>query len=118
MSIEIGKRVLQIRQSMNLNQRDFASLLGVSTGGVSQVESGKAMPGGDFLLKIHQALGVDITWLLTGMSTNPKSVFTPSLPPDKQALVDAYDSMSSENKRAILQIGSSLSQSKSDREAG
>lgn len=26
------------------------------------------MPGGDFLLRIHQEFGVDVTWLLTGVS--------------------------------------------------
>lgn len=66
MSIDIGVRIRQIRMNAKLNQRDFASRLRISTGGISQIESGKVMPGGDFLLRIHQEFNVDITYLLTG----------------------------------------------------
>lgn len=69
MSIEIGERVKQVRGT--LNQRDFAEKLGVSKGSISQIEQGKAMPGGEFLLRIHAAFGVDVTWLLTGMGSQP-----------------------------------------------
>ena len=68
MSIEVGARVQQVRRNANLSQRDFATRLDISSGGISQIESGKTMPGGDFLLRIHQEFGVDVTWLLTGMS--------------------------------------------------
>lgn len=112
MSIEIGNRVRQIRANTGLNQREFASRLGISSGGISQIESGKAMPGGDFLLRIHQEFSVDITWLLTGMSVTEPKVNPTELPKEKQALLDAFDGMSEENKRALLQIGKSLSQSK------
>lgn len=112
MSIEIGNRVRQIRTNAELNQREFASRLGISSGGISQIESGKAMPGGDFLLRIHQEFGVDITWLLTGMSMNALESPLAELPKEKQALLDAFDGMSEEDKRAILQIGESLSQPK------
>lgn len=112
MSIEIGNRVRQVRVNAGLNQRDFASRLGISSGGISQIESGKAMPGGDFLLRIHQEFSVDITWLLSGVSMSGPVLAPPEYPKEKQALLDAFDGMSDENKRALLQIGESLSQPK------
>jgi len=74
MSKEVGGRVLAVRTSAGLNQRDFAAQLGTSSGGISQIESGKTMPGGDFLLRLHENFDVDVTWLLTGQRN-------PSLPP-------------------------------------
>lgn len=112
MEIEIGNRVRQVRTKAGLNQRDFATQLGISSGGISQIESGKAMPGGYFLLRIHQAFSVDITWLLSGMSINKPDTSLMGLTQDKQALLDAYDGMSNENKRVLLQIGEVLSQLK------
>lgn|SRR5690554_4381763 len=85
MSINIGERVKHVRGGMN--QRAFAEKLGVSNGSISQIEQGKAMPSGEFLLRIHQEFNVDITWLLTGMSNSPPA---PRLAPDEAALLDNY----------------------------
>jgi len=82
MSKEIGERVLAVRTNAGLNQRDFAAQLGTSSGGISQIESGKTMPGGDFLLRLHEKFDVDVTYILTGQRTptSPLSV-VPSPPP-------------------------------------
>lgn len=85
MSISIGERVKHVRGEMN--QRSFAERLGVSNGSISQIEQGKAMPSGEFLLRVHQEFGVDVTWLLTGMSN---STPVPALAPDEAALLDNY----------------------------
>src|SRR5574343_158418 len=93
MSIDVGRRVQQIRAGAGLNQRDFAVRLGISSGGISQIESGKAMPGGEFLLRVHQEFGVDVTWLLTGVSSGGGKVHdeTPALTPRQAALLNNYD---------------------------
>ena len=101
MSKEVGARVFHVRQEANLNQRDFATRLGISSGGVSQIESGKAMPGGDFLLKIHQEFGVDVTWLLTGMSAIGATPTAPSLARDEEILLDNYRNLPADAKAAI-----------------
>lgn len=84
MSAEVGRRVQQVRADAQLNQREFASRLGTSSGGVSQIESGKTMPGGDFLLRIHREFGADVTWLLTGAigGTIPQAVAEVELLPE------------------------------------
>lgn len=78
----------QVRAAAQLNQREFAARLGISSGGISQIESGKAMPGGDFLLGVHKEFGVDINWLLTGMSTAPAP--PPPLPEGDRILLDNF----------------------------
>ncbi|WP_052702410.1 helix-turn-helix transcriptional regulator [Marinomonas sp. S3726] len=70
MSKEIGDRVKKVRG--DLNQREFAQRLTVSNGSVSQIEQGKAIPSGDFLLKLNKEFEVDITWVLTGLGLSPE----------------------------------------------
>ena len=107
MSKEVGARVQQVRSQAEMNQREFASRLGISSGGISQIESGKTMPGGDFLLKIHQEFGIDVTWLLTGLSTGGAAVVPVAAPvgptPSRRALAvaDYFDNTSEEGKKII-----------------
>jgi len=75
------------------------------------------MPGGDFLLRIHEKFGVDVTWLLTGQrtpSTPPLSV-APSPPvtpssssptPEEAALLADYRT-TDEQGRAIIRATAS-----------
>lgn len=97
MGSSIGERVKQVRGA--LNQRDFAELLGVAKGSISQIEQGKAMPSGDFLLKIKQALDVDMNWLLTGMGSAGLI-----LNPRETALLDNYRHSSQEGQDAIEKV--------------
>ncbi|EKT7903999.1 TPA: helix-turn-helix transcriptional regulator [Klebsiella pneumoniae] len=118
MSNSIGERVVSIRKKADLNQRDFAARLGISNGGISQIENGKAMPGGDFLLRIHQEFGVDITWLLTGVSNHAQVNEVQPMSPEKKELLDAFDGMTPEQRRAILEVGKGLAQPKPSKFAG
>lgn len=112
MSKEIGMRVQQLRTDTKLNQRDFAARLGISSGGISQIESGKTMPGGDFLLKIHQEFGIDVTWLLTGLSiggATPLPASIPALTPDEGTLLDNYRRCGVQAKKNLIQTAALLS---------
>lgn len=62
----IGARIKQLRKEKSLSQKAFADLLSTSSGYISEVESGKTMPGGNFFISLKRALDVDINWLLTG----------------------------------------------------
>lgn len=103
---EIGLRVKQVRAGSGLNQRDFAAKLGISNGGISQIESGKTVPGGDFLLRIHQEFGVDLTWLLTGVSSGEYSPLTRR----QSALLDNYDHLCESDKAALERTAFALAE--------
>ncbi|HED9670904.1 TPA: helix-turn-helix transcriptional regulator [Klebsiella pneumoniae] len=118
MSNFIGERVASVRKQAGLNQRDFAARLGISNGGISQIENGKAMPGGDFLLRMHQEFGVDITWLLTGVSNGSPAHEIQAMSQEKKELLDAFDGMTPEQRRAILEVGRGLAQVKPSKFAG
>ncbi|ALU90223.1 XRE family transcriptional regulator [Herbaspirillum rubrisubalbicans] len=86
-SEEIGSRIREIRLSNGLSQRELGQRLQTSTGHISWLEAGKAMPGGELLLQLHREFAVDINWLLTG--SEPESV-PPEGEPDVRRLVDHY----------------------------
>lgn len=92
----IGERVKLVRGEMN--QRDFAELLGVAKGSISQIEQDKTMPSGDFLLKIKLAKDIDMNWLLTGMGNNP------TLNPRETALLDNYRHCDADGQSAVEQV--------------
>lgn len=100
--IFIGKRVKQVREAEGLNQRDFAASLETSSGYISGVEKGNTMPGGDFLLRMNQVFGTDLTWVLTGAKDG--AVVPPGvvLTPDEQVLVDGYRALDAATKNRIM----------------
>ena len=65
-SEEIGGRLKEVRISHGLSQRELGQRLNTSTGHISWLEAGKAMPGGELLLQLHREFAVDLNWLLTG----------------------------------------------------
>lgn len=68
------------------------------------------------LFKLHTQMSINLNWLLTGDGEVFVSVLEGdnlTMSAEKKNLIKAYDRMSDENKRAILQIGESLSQQKS-----
>lgn len=109
MSKDIGLRVKSVRGGMA--QRDFAARLGISNGGISQIESGKAMPGGDFLLRIHQEFGVDVTWLLTG-ATGGVVPSSSTLTRAEAALLDNYRHSPADGQEAITRTAFALAKSR------
>ena len=117
MSKEVGARVQQVRSQAEMNQREFASRLGISSGGISQIESGKTMPGGDFLLKIHQEFGIDVTWLLTGLSAGGAVPAAPAqeLPRQEQEWLAIYRNSSDEVRAALRVAGDALTKPASGR---
>jgi len=61
----IGRRVREIR-GFDLNQREFAALLGVGQQAISKIEKGDGLPSIELLLKLKEYSGRSIDWLLTG----------------------------------------------------
>ena len=63
---EIGKRILDRRKQLGLTQEALAEKAEVTTQFVSYAESGKRAMRPENLLKISEALGVSVDYLLTG----------------------------------------------------
>ncbi|MBF0534862.1 MAG: helix-turn-helix transcriptional regulator [Nitrospirae bacterium] len=63
----IGSRIKKIRTGENLTQRLFAKELETSAGYISELESGKKLPGTDIMLSLMRRFNININWLLSGL---------------------------------------------------
>ncbi len=63
---EFGQRLKNIRKSLELKQRDFASDLNISVTTLSDIETGKSKPGHDFFVRICETYKVNLYYLLFG----------------------------------------------------
>lgn len=64
--MNIGKRILEIRQRKNITQEQLASDLAISRQAVSKWESGKAVPDIENLMYISNLYGVSLDELIKG----------------------------------------------------
>jgi repressor LexA len=69
--MEMGMRIASVRNKLNLNQTDFANILGLTTpGAVSHWEKGLRKPDIDTLLLIAEKGDVKFDWLVFGKEIN------------------------------------------------
>jgi transcriptional regulator with XRE-family HTH domain len=91
MDIEIkqifGKRVKELRNKLNLSQKDFAAAIDLAASYLSEIESGKIKPGFDFFYKITKEYRVNPFYLLHG----EEPVF---IEPDKEKSVKNKEDIS------------------------
>lgn len=70
-----GKRVAKLREERGWKQTKLAEKAGISVTYLSEVENGKRSMGSDVLLRVADALGVSLDYIVKGTVTVP--------PPDK-----------------------------------
>ncbi|MGD8604640.1 MAG: helix-turn-helix domain-containing protein [Anaerolineales bacterium] len=68
-SVDVGARIREIRQSRELSMRELARLSGLSANALSLIERGENSPSVSTLYKLSQALGIPIT---TFFQTQPE----------------------------------------------
>ncbi|MFD1780797.1 helix-turn-helix domain-containing protein [Fredinandcohnia salidurans] len=62
--LTLGNRIKYVRKTNKLNQVEFAKLIGVSQGTLSEIEKGKYNPSLEIIISIHKNFKVDLEWLL------------------------------------------------------
>ncbi|HMB84227.1 MAG TPA: helix-turn-helix transcriptional regulator [Terriglobales bacterium] len=62
----IGDRIKEIREERKLTQDQLAEKSGVSKGFLSDIENSKRNPSSEYVLKIANALGASLDYLLRG----------------------------------------------------
>jgi transcriptional regulator with XRE-family HTH domain len=65
-SQEFGDRLARVLADQRLSQQTLAERLQSSPSFVSAVVRGLKAPGAEFLVSLHDALGISVDWLLTG----------------------------------------------------
>ncbi len=67
----ISSRIKHLRERLNLNQKQFASSIGVSPGNVSDWEKGRSKPTTSALTKISTTFNISSDWILLGHGPGP-----------------------------------------------
>jgi transcriptional regulator with XRE-family HTH domain len=88
----VGDRVKEIREAKKWTQDQLATKSGVSKGFLSDIENNKRNPSSEYVLKIANALGASIDYLLRGDEPLPVSRREPTVIP--QTLSSAAEQLS------------------------
>ena len=64
--IEVGKRIREARKTLKLQQQEMANQLGISSGHLSEIESGKASPNTDFHIKMAELYNISVEYIILG----------------------------------------------------
>ena len=67
--IEVGKRIKEVRKHLQVNQTDFARLMGMPIKQLSAMETGKIKPDFDFLYNVEKYFNVNLSYIITGKGT-------------------------------------------------
>lgn len=118
----IGLRIKEERERLGFTQQAFAELIGVAKRTFIDWEKDRTSPTAVQLSALSKS-GVDVLYVVTGQRmlsvTSPEQVLcSQKMSPEKQELMDAFDDMTAEQRRAILEVGKVLSQPKSGKLVG
>lgn len=75
MKVEIGKRITEIRKSMNMNKEQFAKLIGMSGQYLGTVEKGINGLSLDKLVTISKKTNISADYILFGKQSINNSLF-------------------------------------------
>lgn len=103
----IGGRIQIIRGG--LTQEEFAKRLGIGRTTLIRYENNERLPDAGLLRNILQNFDVDPGWLLLGVGDAP---IREQISPEKMELMKAFDKMTPDQRRAILEVGKVLTQPK------
>lgn len=98
----IGERIKKRRKKLGLTQPQIKELTGISSGTMSDIENGKALPAAPSLIKLSQVLTCSIDWILTGESGTSETVTLSDV--RENELISCFQKMSAEDQDELLVI--------------
>jgi two-component system chemotaxis response regulator CheY len=98
MNITVGKKIFELRRSMNITQEKFASEMGVSVAAVSKWETGNSIPDIFILCSIADFFDISTDELL-GRTKNKKKVIVVD---DVEFIRDSLKKVLSENGCEVI----------------
>ncbi|EBU6735970.1 helix-turn-helix transcriptional regulator [Salmonella enterica subsp. enterica serovar Ealing] len=92
MKIYIGARLREERERVGLSQPEMGEVGGVTKLTQLNYEKGERMPDAAYLSVLHESLGIDVSYILTGQRTpTPEGIVTVSQ--EEKALLKNYRAM-------------------------
>jgi len=105
---KVGVRIKQIRMEMGWTQEKLARKADLSKSFMSDIENGKTRVSGDNLLKIAEALGASLDYLMKGNSESKKDNPEPiEIPMDLSQAAEELE-LSFRDTKMLLQVNNSI----------
>ena len=105
--LTLGDRIKYIRKTNRLNQVEFAKIIGVSQGTLSELEKDKNNPSIETLISIHKNFKVDLEWLLVSsneVNNNSKTSFKSKLEGNEIEMLTLIRMLSIEDQEEVIGI--------------
>lgn len=96
--MNVKDRIIQKRKELGLNQTELAKRAGLKPPAISQYESGVRNPSYDAMLKLANALGVKVDYLISGIESESDY----SLDPMSELLVKIFQNLTISKKEELL----------------
>ncbi|MFX3636668.1 MAG: helix-turn-helix domain-containing protein [Candidatus Pristimantibacillus sp.] len=97
----LGERIRGIRKNNQLNQIEFANMIGVSQGTLSELEQDKYKPSVDILIVIQEKFRVGLEWLLIGSAEDTYSI---NLNEKENKLISGFRKLNNDDQDEIIEI--------------
>jgi transcriptional regulator with XRE-family HTH domain len=104
----IGDRVREIREKLKMTQDQLADAAKVSKGFLSDVENSKRNVSSEYLLKIANALGASVDYLLQGQVKESKDKEPVVIPPELSRAAEEIHLSYSERLNSLMLTDRSL----------
>lgn len=98
---EIGERIRLRRKELNITQTQIHKEIGISSGNISGIESGKVLPSSLALIGLSKILKCSIDWILTGHEYSSESGFFNNR---ETELISNFRKLSDSDQQEILNI--------------
>lgn len=104
-------RIVEARTAKGWSQKQLADAIGTSQQQIARFEAQGSDIKSSVLVKLSDALGVSVSWLLgltddSKMATNPASQF---LNFDEKNLISLFRSCTPDNRKTLIKVAESLS---------
>lgn len=119
----IAERLKEVLKQKKISSiKEFAEICELPYRTAQSYLNGDREPNIAGLTKLCTQLGINLNWLLTGVGEQfilgDGTSSVQGISTEKQALMDAFDDMSPEQRRVILEVGKVLTQPKPSKFAG
>lgn len=106
MLMTLGQRIKNIRKRNKLNQVEFAKIIGVSQGTLSELEQDKYKPSIETIISIHKVFKVDLEWLLVNPNecNTLKDTYVSKAEGKEVELLSLFRKLTDEDQNEIMGI--------------
>lgn len=104
---EIGRRIRDLRNSKKLSMTKLGNAIGVSSGNISDWETGRSKPTIAGLIALSDHFGVSIDWIVKGTGPGPGEEPIKERPPDdlspvEREIIEKFRELDEEGKREVV----------------